>query len=77
MRALLTVPLRATQRTLGVCVCVLWAEITPDAPDQETVVLFATQAAVAVEKHRVLDRKRSGRDQMASILASTRAKGLC
>jgi signal transduction histidine kinase len=71
MRALLTVPLRATQRTLGV-LCVYYGETTPDAPDQETVVLFATQAAVAVESIEFLTAVRSGRDQMASILASTR-----
>jgi signal transduction histidine kinase/putative methionine-R-sulfoxide reductase with GAF domain len=71
MRALLTVPLRATQRTLGV-LCVYYGETTPDAPDQETVVLFATQAAVAVESIEFLSAVRSGRDQMASILASTR-----
>ncbi len=71
MRALLTVPLRATQRTLGV-MCVYYGETTPDAPDQETVVLFATQAAVAVESIEFLTAVRSGRDQMASILASTR-----
>jgi signal transduction histidine kinase len=71
MRALLAVPLRATQRTLGV-LCVYYDETTPDAPDQETVVLFATQAAVAVESIEFLTAVRSGRDQMASILASTR-----
>jgi GAF domain-containing protein/nitrogen-specific signal transduction histidine kinase len=71
MRALLAVPLRATQRTLGV-LCVYYDDTTPDAPDQETVVLFATQAAVAVESIEFLSAVRSGRDQMASILASTR-----
>jgi signal transduction histidine kinase len=71
IRALLTVPLRATQRTLGV-LCVYYGETAPDAPDQETVVLFATQAAVAVESIELLTAVRSGRDQMASILASTR-----
>jgi signal transduction histidine kinase len=71
LRALLAVPLRATQRTLGV-LCVYYGETTFDAPDQETVVLFATQAAVAVESIEFLTAVRSGRDQMASILASTR-----
>ncbi|MDQ2999285.1 MAG: GAF domain-containing protein, partial [Chloroflexota bacterium] len=71
MRVLLAVPLRATQRTLGV-LCVYYGETTLDAPDQETVVLFATQAAVAVESIEFLTAVRSGRDQMASILASTR-----
>jgi len=71
IRALLAVPLRATQRTLGV-LCVYYGETTLEAPDQETVVLFATQAAVAVESIEFLTAVRSGRDQMASILASTR-----
>lgn len=70
-RALLIVPLRATQRTLG-ALCVYYAEAAPDAPNQETVVLFATQAAVAVESIEFFTAVRSGRDQMASILASTR-----
>jgi GAF domain-containing protein len=48
VHTLFVVPLRATQRIIG-CLCVLYADITPDAPDQELVILFATQAAVAVE----------------------------
>jgi signal transduction histidine kinase/putative methionine-R-sulfoxide reductase with GAF domain len=70
-RALFVVPLRATQKILG-CLCVSYADVAPDAPDQETVVLFATQAAVAVESIELFTAVRSGRDQMASILASTR-----
>jgi signal transduction histidine kinase/putative methionine-R-sulfoxide reductase with GAF domain len=70
-RALLIVPLRATQRTLG-ALCVYYGEAAPDAPNLETVVLFATQAAVAVESIEFFTAVRSGRDQMASILASTR-----
>ncbi|HEX9438348.1 MAG TPA: GAF domain-containing protein, partial [Roseiflexaceae bacterium] len=70
-RALLTVPLRATQKTLG-GILVYYGEAAPDAPNQETVVLFATQAAVAIESIELLTTVRSGRDQMASILASTR-----
>lgn len=70
-RALFAVPLRATQRTLG-CMCVYYAGAQPGAPDQETVVLFATQAAVAVESIDLFQAVRGGRDQMASILASTR-----
>jgi signal transduction histidine kinase/putative methionine-R-sulfoxide reductase with GAF domain len=70
-RSLLIVPLRATQRTLG-ALCVYYGEVAPDAPNQETVVLFATQAAVAVESIEFFTAVRSGRDQMASILASTR-----
>ncbi len=71
IRALMVVPLRATQRVIG-CLCVYYADAVPDAPDQETVVLFATQAAVAVESIELFTAVRSGRDQMASILASTR-----
>jgi signal transduction histidine kinase len=70
-RALLVVPLRATQRTLG-GICVYYGETTPGAPDQETALLFAAQAAVAVESLDLFTAVRSARDQMASILASTR-----
>jgi len=70
-RTLLVVPLRATQRTLG-GICVYYGDEAPDAPDRETVVLFATQAAVAVESIELFTAVRTGRDQMASILASTR-----
>jgi signal transduction histidine kinase/transcriptional regulator with GAF, ATPase, and Fis domain len=70
-RALLAVPLRATQRTLG-GLCVYYGEQLPDAPDQETVLLFAAQAAVAVESIELFTAVRSARDEMASILASTR-----
>ncbi len=70
-RTLLVVPLRATQKTLG-GICVYYGDEAPDAPDRETVVLFATQAAVAVESIELFMAVRSGRDQMASILASTR-----
>jgi len=70
-RTLLVVPLRATQKTLG-AICVYYGDEAPDAPDRETVVLFAGQAAVAVESIELFTAVRSGRDQMASILASTR-----
>jgi signal transduction histidine kinase/transcriptional regulator with GAF, ATPase, and Fis domain len=70
-RTLLLVPLRATQRTMG-GMCVYYGEKLPDAPDQETVLLFAAQAAVAVESLDLFTAVRSARDQMASILASTR-----
>ncbi|MEN9934777.1 MAG: hypothetical protein RLZZ387_1356 [Chloroflexota bacterium] len=70
-RAVLVVPLRATQHTLG-CMCVYYADNVPDGPDRETVVLFATQAAGAVESIELFTAVRAARDQMASILASTR-----
>jgi signal transduction histidine kinase/putative methionine-R-sulfoxide reductase with GAF domain len=69
--ALLAVPLRATQKTLG-ALCVYYASDVPSAPDQETVVLFATQAAVAVESLQLFTAVRDAHDHMASVLASTR-----
>src|SRR5579859_7664485 len=68
---LLAVPLRATQRMLG-ALCVYYPEHAPAPPDQETVVLFAAQAAAAVESIELFTDVRRARDQMASILASTR-----
>jgi K+-sensing histidine kinase KdpD len=69
--ALLGVPLRATQRTLG-ALCVCYADALPDAPDQEMVTLFATQAAGAVKSIELFRAVSGARDQMASILASIR-----
>ncbi len=69
-RAMLLVPLRAPRATLG-CMCVAYADSLPEAPDRETVVLFATQAAAAVESMELFSAVSSARDQMASILAST------
>jgi signal transduction histidine kinase len=69
--ALLAVPLRATQKTLGM-LCVYYAGDPPSAPDQETVVLFSTQAAVAVESLQLFTPVRDAHDHMASVLASTR-----
>ncbi len=68
---LFVVPLRATQRTLG-CVCAAYANTLPEPSDRETVVLFASQAAVAIESIELFGAVRTARDQMASILASTR-----
>jgi signal transduction histidine kinase/transcriptional regulator with GAF, ATPase, and Fis domain len=70
-RWLLIVPLRATDRLAG-CLCVAYSDQPPNAADRETVMLFATQAASAVESMRLFEAVRSARDQMASILASTR-----
>lgn len=69
--SLLIVPLRAMQRTLG-ALCVFYGDDLPDSSDQETIVLFATQAAGAVENTQLFDKVRDARDAMASILASTR-----
>ena len=49
-----------------------YAEDAPSAPDQETVVLFATQAAVAVESLDLFTAVRDAHDHMASVLVSTR-----
>lgn len=68
---LFIVPLRATQRTLG-CVCIAYASDLPEPSDRETVILFASQAAVAIESIELFVAVRTARDQMASILASTR-----
>ncbi|HEU5087476.1 MAG TPA: GAF domain-containing protein, partial [Roseiflexaceae bacterium] len=70
-RWLLVVPLRATDRLAG-CLCVAYADEPPDASDRETVMLFAAQAASAVESKSLFEAVRTARDQMASILASTR-----
>ncbi len=64
------IPLRATQRTLGV-ICVSYVELGPSTTDLETLTLFATQAAVAVESGRLFSEVRQRRDQLASIMAST------
>ena len=69
--SLLIVPLRALQRTLG-ALCMFYGDELPDSADQETIVLFATQAAGAVENTQLFDKVRDARDAMASILASTR-----
>jgi signal transduction histidine kinase len=71
MQALLIVPMRATRETLGY-LCVGYADNPPDAPDRETVVLFATQAASSVESMLLFSAVSSARDEMASVLASTR-----
>jgi signal transduction histidine kinase len=70
-RWLLLVPLRATDRVAG-CLCVAYQDEPPDPSDRETVLLFATQAASAVESMTLFNEVRGARDQMASILASTR-----
>ena len=70
-QALVTMPLRATQGTLGV-IGVAYREALPPAADLETLALFATQAAIAAESRRLWQALSRGRDQLASIMASTR-----
>jgi signal transduction histidine kinase/transcriptional regulator with GAF, ATPase, and Fis domain len=64
------IPLRATQRILG-AICVVYPDGPPSAADQESLALFAGQAAVAIESAQLYNDARQGRDQLASIMAST------
>ncbi|NJM07311.1 GAF domain-containing protein [Candidatus Gracilibacteria bacterium] len=64
------IPLRATQQILG-AVCVVYPAGPPSATDQESLALFAGQAAVAIESMQLYNAARQGRDQLASIMAST------
>lgn len=70
VEALVAIPLRATRAILG-AVCVGYREGLPPAADLESLSLFANQAAVAVESVRLLAAVRQGRNQLASIMAST------
>ncbi|NJN19367.1 MAG: GAF domain-containing protein [Oscillochloris sp.] len=63
-------PLRATRSTLG-AICVGYSEGQPPATDLEMLSLFGNQAAVAVESLELLAAVRRGRDELASIMAST------
>ncbi len=64
------IPLRATRQALG-AICVGFRDGFPDTADLETLALFGGQAAVAVENLRLFEALRQGRDQLASIMAST------
>ncbi|KAB8142024.1 GAF domain-containing protein [Chloroflexia bacterium SDU3-3] len=68
---LFAVPMRAPRRLVGM-LCVFFLAISPDASDQETVVLFATQAAAAIESIELFAELRGANDLMGSILSSTR-----
>ncbi len=68
--AWVAIPLRATQEVLG-AMCVGYSDGLPTATDLETLTLFASQSAVAVESMRFFSAVRQGRDELASILAST------
>lgn len=70
-RVLLAVPMRAPSRILGV-LCVFYEDAAPGPSEQETIVLFATQAAAAIESLDLLAEILGARDQMSSILTSTR-----
>jgi signal transduction histidine kinase/transcriptional regulator with GAF, ATPase, and Fis domain len=66
----IAIPLRATQLTLG-AICVVYPDGPPSNADQESLALFAGQAAVAIESLQLYNGARQGRDQLASIMAST------
>jgi signal transduction histidine kinase/transcriptional regulator with GAF, ATPase, and Fis domain len=68
---MLGIPLQGSSRTLG-AICVGYGEGMPDAGDLESLILFASQAAAAVESLQLLSAVRLGRDRLASIMASTR-----
>ncbi|NTW01121.1 MAG: GAF domain-containing protein, partial [Oscillochloris sp.] len=69
--ALVAIPLRATRGILG-AVCIGYTEGLPRASEIESLGLFASQAAVAIESLQLFNAVRHGRDQLASIMASTR-----
>lgn len=68
---LLAIPLLGSNRCLG-AICVGYGELLPEAGDVESLILFASQAAAAVESLLLLGEVRLGRDQLATIMASTR-----
>jgi signal transduction histidine kinase/putative methionine-R-sulfoxide reductase with GAF domain len=68
--ALLAVPLRGTGGVLGV-IGLGYSEGLPRPADLESLTLFANQAAVAVESLELFAAVRQGRDQLATIMAST------
>lgn len=67
----LAIPLRAARQIVG-AICLGYYDGVPPPADLETLTLFATQAAVAVESIRLFNAVRQGRDQLESIMASTR-----
>ncbi|MFV9503862.1 MAG: GAF domain-containing protein [Oscillochloridaceae bacterium umkhey_bin13] len=65
------IPLRGSVDTLG-AICIGYGTTLPGPAEIETLQLFASQAATAVESMRLLGEVREGHDRMASIMASTR-----
>ncbi|WP_322512615.1 ATP-binding protein [Chloroflexus sp.] len=61
-------PLRGTQRMIGVMV--LGGDHALDSADLEMLMLYATQAAIAVESMRLLEEVRRGRDNLARVMAA-------
>ncbi|PDW04345.1 GAF domain-containing protein [Candidatus Viridilinea mediisalina] len=68
---MLAIPLRGSRQDLG-AICVGYGEGMPNEATIEILILFASQAATAVESIGLLAAVRQGRDQFASIMASTR-----
>ncbi|WP_129672967.1 GAF domain-containing protein [Candidatus Chloroploca sp. Khr17] len=68
---ILALPLPGTLKPAG-AICMGYRQSVPEAAEIETLILFASQAARAVEHLHLLDVIRQGRDQLASIMASTR-----
>lgn len=64
------IPLCLTRQTLG-AIGTSYSDGLPSPANLETLILFASQAAVAVESVRLFRAVRQGRDQLASIMAST------
>ncbi|WP_129630184.1 GAF domain-containing protein [Candidatus Oscillochloris fontis] len=69
--AVVAIPLRATRGVLG-SICIGYAGGLPRYTEIERLSLFAGQAAVAAESLQLFTAVRQGRDQLASIMASTR-----
>lgn len=69
--AMVAIPLRATRGILG-AICIGFSAGLPRAAEIESLGLFAGQAAVAAESLQLFSAVRQGRDQLASIMASTR-----
>lgn len=68
---MLAIPLRGSRQDLG-AICVGYGDDLPNEATLEILILFASQAATAVESIGLLAAVRQGRDQLASIMASTR-----
>lgn len=68
---MLAVPLRGSGTTLG-AICIGFEASLPDTGDVESLALFASQAASAIDGLHLLAQVRRGHDQLASIMASTR-----
>jgi signal transduction histidine kinase len=69
--AMIAIPLRGSHQVLG-AICIGYGEGAPGPAELEILILFASQAATAVESIGLLAAVRQGRDQLASIMDSTR-----